>query len=64
MFATGFFGKELGNVMHAETSGYLGGKTGYLVSVDDKIIGAATDFQCACDMLMEALGVFKTEVVK
>lgn len=55
MTAKGFFGNLKGEVTH-----FYNGRDWYGVFVDGKKIGEATNFDHACNMLLDELNVVKT----
>ena len=76
VIAKGFFGNIIGEVKYSFSalsglSGFEGsygiqmldGKPGYFVIVRGRVVGAATDFHMASDMLMGELKVFQTVFV-
>ena len=73
VIAKGFFGNIIGEVKYSYSDMFigaygsygiesLGGKPGYFVIVRGRVVGAATDFHMASDMLMGELKVFETVI--
>lgn len=64
MIAKGFFGTVKGEVQYANypIEG-LNNKNGYFILKNGEMVGAATDFVHACDMLLNELGIVKTNCV-
>jgi hypothetical protein len=73
MVAKGLFGRVKGEVKYSYCTDkhfkgvygitFLNDEPGYFVMVNGDMIGAASDFHAACDMLLQELGVFKTVCV-
>lgn len=64
MQVRGFFGNLKGEVVYANYGiNMLGGKNGYFVLINGGCRGAATEFNAACNMLLEDLKIMKVIVV-
>jgi hypothetical protein len=64
MIAKGFFGNVKGEVKYADYPiQALEGKPGYFIIKNGEMVGAATDFYHACDLLLNELGVIRTVCV-